>query len=402
MDKKIKIDDYNYVLPDSRIAKYPLPERDQSRLLTYINEKIDEDKFVNISKYISTKSLILLNNTKVVPARIFFKKSTGAKIEIFCLEPCFPLNFMQAFSCRGVCDWKCMVGNLKKWGGEYLSFCFLSGKTDFYLKAKLIERLENCVIVRFEWDEIFTFGEVLEKTGNIPIPPYLNRNSEDIDKTSYQTIFGRFEGSVAAPTAGLHFTKKVFDDLEQKSINVDYITLHVGAGTFKPVSTRFAEDHSMHQEIFTVSLLTLQNIIQHIGNITAVGTTTVRTLESLYFIGKQILSKSRICSERFEVKQWEPYIISNDIPTNDSLEAIVSYMHEMLLETIEVSTSIMIFPGYKQRVVNNLITNFHQPKSTLLLLLASFVGENWKLMYEYALRNDFRFLSYGDACLIMR
>ncbi|HPW67673.1 MAG TPA: S-adenosylmethionine:tRNA ribosyltransferase-isomerase [Salinivirgaceae bacterium] len=397
----LDINQFDYELPNDRIAKYPLKNRDESKLLLYNKGVISEETFKNLPQFLPKNSLLVFNNTKVISARLFFRNSNGAKIEIFCLEPAFNLDFSQAFASTEKCRWNCLVGNLKRWkGGTIISEVKIDGE-QICLEAELIEKCEGHNIIEFRWSGKQTFGELLDHAGKIPIPPYLNRESEEEDKLTYQTIFGKVLGSVAAPTAGLHFTDTVLQSLKEREIFFDELTLHVGAGTFRAMSGETIHDHTMHSEFFTLSKETIKNLKQHIGNITAVGTTTTRTLESLYYIGCQLLSRQTPANNHFNIEQWEPYEKEILYSVNESVDAVLEYLETNKLTHIQASTSIIIVPGYKYKLTNRLITNFHQPKSTLLLLLASFVGENWKQMYSFALERNFRFLSYGDCCLII-
>ena len=387
----IYIADYNYPLPDERIAKYPLPERDHSKLLIYREGKVSEDHFFHIGDYIAPHSLLIYNNTRVIQARLEFHKPTGARIEVFCLEPLAPHDYQLSLGSTSGCTWKCMVGNAKKWHSEAINL--KAGK--FILHAYKEQSLGNTFAVRFEWDEPdVSFAEILDAAGELPIPPYLNRKTEESDKTTYQTVYSRIKGSVAAPTAGLHFTQKVLEDLHSRGIETDEVTLHVGAGTFLPVKTADANEHTMHTEIFAVPKNTIKHIINKLGCVVAVGTTSMRTLESLYFIGCH--------PENATVAQFEPYEKDYTLSVREALQAIVDYLEATGQETLHAETQIMIKPGYTFRVVNQLITNFHQPQSTLLLLVSAFVNGNWKTIYDYALSHDFRFLSYGDSSILTR
>ncbi len=400
-DLDIKINQFDYELPNDRIAKYPLKNRDESKLLLYNKGTISEETFKNLPQFLPKNSLLVFNNTRVISARLFFRNNNSAKIEVFCLEPSYNLDFSQALASNEKCRWNCLVGNLKRWKSCTITSKLEIDSKQIYIEAELIERCEGYNIVEFRWPGEYAFGELLDHAGKIPIPPYLNRESEDIDKLTYQTIFGKILGSVAAPTAGLHFTDSVLQSLRERKISLDKVTLHVGAGTFKAMSGDTIHDHTMHSEFFTLSNETIKNLKQHIGNITAVGTTTTRTLESLYYIGCQILSGKTPANNHFNIEQWEPYEKENLYNTEESLNAILEYLETNKFTHIQASTSIIIIPGYKCKLTNRLITNFHQPKSTLLLLLASFVGENWRQMYSFALERNFRFLSYGDCCLII-
>ena len=435
----IYIADYNYPLPDERIARYPLPERDQSKLLVYGNEQgdnvqctkekgqgtITEDHFYNVGKYILPDALLVYNNTRVIQARLEFHKriasadenaapAQGARIEVFCLEPLMPNDYQLSLSSTRGCVWKCMVGNAKKWkGGNAIETRVERQKTKdgiIVLRAYKEQVLGNTYAVRFEWDdETISFAEILDAAGELPIPPYLNRKTEESDKITYQTVYSRIKGSVAAPTAGLHFTQRVLDDIRARGIETDEVTLHVGAGTFLPVKTADANEHTMHSEIIAVPKTTIEHIIAKLGKIVAVGTTSMRTLESLYFIGRQIAQwtkdKGQRTMDEIHVGQFEPYeeVQGNNVhSTKEALQAIVDYLDATGQQTLHAATQIMIKPGYQFRVVDQLITNFHQPQSTLLLLVSAFVGGDWKTIYNYALSHDFRFLSYGDSSILTR
>ncbi|MCK4662698.1 MAG: S-adenosylmethionine:tRNA ribosyltransferase-isomerase [Bacteroidales bacterium] len=398
-EKNILLDDYNYELPDNRIAKYPLKQKDKSKLLVFKNGTITDNNFENIADYFSDNSLIVFNNTKVIQARLEFEKETGAKIEIFCLEPYFPSEYVSAFQQKGKCSWKCIVGNLKKWKNQSLVKPFYFNNELYSLKAEKIKSKNNSQIIEFTWDKKLTFSEVLENIGVTPIPPYLNRKAEESDKSNYQTIYSKYKGSVAAPTAGLHFTKKVFENLEKKNIKNTELTLHVGAGTFIPVKSKIIGGHVMHTEHFMVKIENLKIILKNIKNIVAVGTTTVRTLESIYWLGVKIIKNPQINPENLSISQWEVYEFDESISSEKALKSMLNYMIKHERNVLFASTQIIIVTGYDFKIVKTLITNFHQPKSTLLLLVSAFIGENWKNVYKYALDNNFRFLSYGDSCL---
>ena len=398
----IYIADYNYPLPDERIAKYPLPERDHSKLLVYRDGQVSEDRFYNVGDYIAPHSLLIYNNTRVIQARLEFHKPTGARIEVFCLEPLEPHDYQLSLSSTTGCTWKCMVGNAKKWHTEAIEL----KAGEWTLRAFKQETLGNTFAVRFEWDEAnVSFAEILDAMGELPIPPYLNRKTEESDKTTYQTVYSRIKGSVAAPTAGLHFTESVLTDLRNRGIETDEVTLHVGAGTFLPVKTADANEHTMHTEIIAVPKSTIEHIIAKIGHIVAVGTTSMRTLESLYFIGCRFLNTEASeyrNIENIHVGQFEPYEQKSFPSTEEALRAIVAYLDATGQQTLHAETQIMIKPGYVFHVVDQLITNFHQPQSTLLLLVSAFVGGDWRTIYDYALSHDFRFLSYGDSSILNR
>ena len=389
--KPIYIAEYNYDLPDERIAKYPLTERDQSKLLVYRNGQVSEDRFFRVGDYIAPHSLLIYNNTRVIQARLEFHKSTGARIEVFCLEPLAPHDYQLSLGSTTGCTWKCMVGNVKKWHDEPIEL--KAGA--FTLRAFKEQVLGNTFAVRFEWDgEGVSFAEILDAAGELPIPPYLNRKTEESDLRTYQTVYSRIKGSVAAPTAGLHFTEQVLADLRGRGIETDEVTLHVGAGTFLPVKTADANEHTMHTEIIAVPRSTIAHIHAQLGHIVAVGTTSMRTLESLYFIGCH--------PEKTTVGQFEPYENAYMLSEYDALQAILDYLDATGQETLHAETQIMIKPGYTFHIVDQLITNFHQPQSTLLLLVSAFVGGDWKTIYDYALTHDFRFLSYGDSSILTR
>ena len=388
----IYIADYNYDLPDERIAKYPLAERDHSKLLIYRNGEVSEDRFYNIGEYIAPGSLLIYNNTRVIQARLEFHKPTGARIEIFCLEPLEPRDYQLSLGSTTGCTWKCMIGNAKKFRDESLEF--REEKLGVSLRATKVAQSGNTYSVRFEWnDEKVSFAEILDAIGELPIPPYLNRKTEESDKTTYQTVYSRIKGSVAAPTAGLHFTQKVLDDLRGRGIETDELTLHVGAGTFLPVKTKDANEHIMHTEIISVPRATIAHILDKLGRVVAVGTTSMRTLESLYFMGYK---------KAAYVSQFEPYERDYSMSTREALQSLLDWMDATGQETLHAETQIMIKPGYEFHVVDQLITNFHQPQSTLLLLVSAFVKGDWKRIYEYALTHDFRFLSYGDSSILTR
>ena len=397
----IHIEDYNYNLPDERIAKYPLDRRDTSKLLVCKDGKIKDDTFCNLSDHLPDNSLMIFNNTKVIQARLHFQKTTGAQIEIFCLEPHFPNDYQVNFQQTHKCSWVCLIGNLKKWKeGSLIKEIAISGEK-VEIEAKRIQSHGDSHIIEFEWNKSVSFSEILEVVGELPIPPYLNRDTEEKDKQTYQTVYSKIDGSVAAPTAGLHFTPEVFESLRNKGVSTAEITLHVGAGTFKPVKSEQIADHVMHAEFISVRKEIIEQLLNHDGKIIAVGTTSVRTLESLYYIG-QILEKGQ-CTESLKVSQWQPYESTAEITVKQALTNIVSYLDSNGLTSLIAETQIMIAPGYAYRIVDAIITNFHQPKSTLLLLVSAFVGNtNWKKIYQHALENDYRFLSYGDSSLLLK
>ena len=399
----IYIDEYNYPLPDERIAKYPLAKRDASKLLVYNNQKITESVFSSVSDFLPCNTLLVYNNTRVIQARLLFKKDTGASIEVFCLEPLQPADYAQSLGSTTECVWKCMIGNLKKWKEGKLSKQIELAGEKCTFTAERHQTEGNTHSVKFSWDNAaIHFADILENAGELPIPPYLHRKTEESDLTTYQTVYSKIKGSVAAPTAGLHFTEDVFDSLKPKQITIEEVTLHVGAGTFQPVKTRDIAEHHMHTEVISVQRSTIENLLKQLGNIIAVGTTSVRTLESLYYIGSSPLNPPKGDLHVLHVDQWAPYQTKDKLTTREALQNIIDYLETNNLTTLHAETQIMIKPGYKFRVVDGMITNFHQPKSTLLLLVSAFVGGNWKQIYDYALENDFRFLSYGDSSLLMK
>ena len=396
----IKIEDYTYVLPDERIAKYPLSERDSSKLLVYKDGACTETVFKNLPQHIPSGSMMVFNDTKVVPARLFFKRPTGAHIEIFCLEPDTPSEYNTNFATTGNCRWKCVIGNSKRLkDNELLHLDSDSGEFDgISPKARLISRDGQTGIVEFSWQGGIPFSELLERCGRIPIPPYLNRATEAIDIERYQTLYAHIRGSVAAPTAGLHFTSEVLEAIAGRGVDIENVCLHVGAGTFLPVKSSTIASHPMHREPFSVSRNLLCRILSATGGITAVGTTSVRTLESLYYAGASCIEKGH----PEDVTQWAPYEREWTYSTKEALEALVKYLDDNGLDKLQIGTRIIIVPGFDFRLVDRMVTNFHQPQSTLLLLISAFVGGDWQTIYNYALGHGFRFLSYGDSSLLFR
>lgn len=395
------IDRYDYPLPEERIAKYPLAERDMSKLLVFRDGEIREDRFRNIGEYLPAGAHLIYNNTRVIQARLVFHKESGARIEVFCLEPLEPHDYQLSLGSQIGCTWKCMVGNLKKWKTGVLAMP-VAGTV---LRAERLSTTGNTHSIRFSWDDAtLSFAEILDAVGELPIPPYLNRATEESDKRTYQTVYSRIKGSVAAPTAGLHFTENVLQDLKKRGVGMSELTLHVGAGTFQPVKTADANEHTMHTEIVAVPRETVADVLKHLGHVVAVGTTSVRTLESLYYIGVQML-EGRWSDEECHVGQFEPYDRAYTTKTAEALQAILDYLDKTGQPTLHAETQIMIRPGFVFRIVSQMITNFHQPKSTLLLLVSAFLdgdsleGKNWHAVYDYALAHDFRFLSYGDSNL---
>ncbi len=403
MIPSIHIEDYSYPLTDERIAKYPLAERDSSKLLIYKDGNIDEKHFRNVPELIPEHSLMVFNDTKVVPARLHFKRDSGAHIEIFCLQPVEPADYAQAFSSTQKCSWQCVIGNSKRWKDDILSYLVPEGivskeMDSIGLKAKLINRDGQTGTVEFSWQTDIPFSNVLDICGNIPIPPYLNRQTEAIDLERYQTVYAHIRGSVAAPTAGLHFSDRVLQSLKDNGVQMRNVCLHVGAGTFLPVKTSDVAQHPMHREPFVVKKALIEELIAKKTPLVAVGTTSVRTLESLYYVGVSCIEKGR----PEDVCQWAPYEREYPYTTEQALQGIVDYLNANGLDEIKVGTRIIIVPTFKFRLVDMLITNFHQSESTLILLVAAFVGEDWRKIYDYALSHEFRFLSYGDSSLLFR
>ena len=401
MSVNINIKDYNYELPDSRIAKYPLEERDQSKLLEFRDSCITEHIFRDLPGLLPDNAIMVFNDTKVVPARLHFRRESGASIEVFCLEPHLPVEYNLNFASTGQCEWRCIVGNVKKWKGDVLRLDNPDGDESvslMNLRAELVERQGETSIVRFSWDNGAAFSAVLEACGRIPIPPYLNRDTESIDSERYQTLYAKYRGSVAAPTAGLHFTDAVLEAIRNRGIDTETVCLHVGAGTFLPVKSDNVAEHRMHREPFSVSLDFLMKLRHGGHQVIAVGTTSVRTLESLYYVGVGIIEEG----EAKDVDQWAPYSREYDYSLEESLDAIIDYLKARGETSLRVGTRIIIVPGFRFRVVDVLVTNFHQPQSTLLLLISAFIGGEWKPVYEYALAHSFRFLSYGDSSLLFR
>jgi S-adenosylmethionine:tRNA ribosyltransferase-isomerase len=406
--KHIRISDYNYPLPDERIAKFPLAQRDHSKLLVYNHGEVGEDTFCHLPSHLPQGALMVFNNTKVIQARLHFRKETGALIEIFLLEPAEPSDYELMFQMRGHCSWYCLVGNLKKWKegtlkreldihGEHLTMSATRG--DIHGTSYRID---------FEWDnDSISFAEILESMGELPIPPYLNRETQESDKTTYQTVYSKIKGSVAAPTAGLHFTPEVLSDIDAHGIDREEVTLHVGAGTFKPVKSEEIEGHTMHTEYISVRRQTLEKLLAHNCEAIAVGTTSVRTLESLYYMGLKVMRKPDMQESELHVMQWEPYEEQENrgneqaVSPIKAIEALLGWLDRNGLQTLHSSTQIIIAPGYSYKIVKMLVTNFHQPQSTLLLLVSAFVHGDWHKIYDYALAHDFRFLSYGDSSLLI-
>ena len=400
--RDIDINEYDYDLPDDRIAQYPVNERDKSQLLIYKNDRISKDIFCNIDEHIPHGSLLVFNNTRVIRARILFQKQTGAAIEILCLEPLSPFDYAISFSSKKPVEWKCIVGNLKKWKTGILKTIFKYNGIEYNLYAEKLNSEGEAWRIKFSWNcKEAGFGEVIEATGHIPLPPYIGRNDEAEDSERYQTVYSRIRGSVAAPTAGLHFTEDVLGKIRDSGIKTAELTLHVGAGTFKPVKAKNIHDHEMHCEHFSVDTKTIDLLIENIARIIPVGTTSVRTLESLFWLGVKISQNPSESPEHLSLGQWEPYELATNISAAESLTALLNFLKERNLSSLQASTSIMIVPGYKFRLTNGMITNFHQPRSTLLLLISAWTGNKWKEIYAFALENGFRFLSYGDSSLLL-
>ncbi len=407
--RHIHISDYNYPLPDERIAKFPLTQRDHSKLLIYDKGNVSEDVFYNIPTHLPTGALMIFNNTKVIQARMHFRKETGALIEVFLLEPAEPVDYELMFQTNGRCAWHCLVGNLKKWKEGALHRSFEVNGKEICLSVERLHEERTSHWVEFRWDNAdVTFAEILDAAGELPIPPYLNRDTQESDKTTYQTVYSKIKGSVAAPTAGLHFTDKVLADIDAHGIDREELTLHVGAGTFKPVKSEEIAGHEMHTEYVCVKRQTIDKLIAHGGKAIAVGTTSVRTLESLYYMGVKLHDNPNLSEEELHVCQWEPYEYAErmaaegeqPLSTIEALSEIQAYMERNNRKALHSSTQIIIAPGFKYHIVDILVTNFHQPQSTLLLLVSALVEGDWRKIYDYALAHNFRFLSYGDSCLI--
>ncbi len=408
----IRIQDYTYDLPSDRIARYPLEQRDSSKLLVYKEGTVSHSVFSSLCGFLPSASLMVFNDTKVVPARMLFRKDSGAVIEVFCLEPHLPEDYAVSFASREHCSWKAIIGNARKWKSGTINLLVPDGADAWIsalnLRAAMLERVDNSYLVEFRWDGGVPFSEVMEKCGNIPIPPYLNREAESIDKERYQTLYARYRGSVAAPTAGLHFTDAVLNSIDRAGILREEVCLHVGAGTFLPVKSELISGHIMHSEPFSVSSAFLRRLYDSAGEkpVIAVGTTSVRTLESLYFLGVHILENAGKpgfnYTEASFISQWEPYQREYGYSLREVTGAVLEYMSDNGLDRLHARTQIIIVPGYRFRVVDAMVTNFHQPQSTLLLLIAAFIGEDWRKVYGYALENGFRFLSYGDSSLLFR
>jgi len=399
--RHIRISDYNYPLPDERIAKFPIAQRDHSKLLVYHKGEVSQDVFYHLPDYLPKGALMVFNNTKVIQARMHFRKDTGALIEVFLLEPAEPTDYELMFQTTGHCAWYCLVGNLKKWKEGTLTREIEIKGQKVVVKATRGELHGTSHRIDFSWDGDLSFAELIDAMGELPIPPYLNRETQESDKTTYQTVYSKIKGSVAAPTAGLHFTPEVLADIDAHGIDREELTLHVGAGTFKPVKSEEIEGHEMHTEFISVRRDTIQKLIRHDACAIAVGTTSVRTLESLYYMGLKVMQNPDLSEEQLHVQQWEPYDAPSSVTALESLKALDAWMEAHHLEVLHSSTQIIIAPGYDYHIVKMLVTNFHQPQSTLLLLVSAFVKGDWHKIYDYALANDFRFLSYGDSSLLI-
>lgn len=408
--KHIRISEFNYTLPDERIARFPLAQRDSSKLLVYNHGQVSQDVFTSLPGYLPKGALMIFNNTKVIQARLHFRKpacggpkSTGAMIEVFLLEPASPSDYQLMFTQTEKCSWYCLIGNLKRWKSDVVTLSTtveIDGRT-VTMKASRGPVHGTSHRVDFRWDGGVNFAQLLEAAGEIPIPPYLNRESQESDRTTYQTVYSKIKGSVAAPTAGLHFTDRVLKDLDDHGIDREELTLHVGAGTFRPVKSEEIEGHEMHTEFIAVRKATIQKLIAHDGQAIAVGTTSVRTLESLYYIGLYLGTHPDATEEDMHVSQWTPYQTESDVTAVQALQNILDYLNLHGLDVLKTSTQIIIAPGYRYHIVRMMVTNFHQPQSTLLLLVSAFLSGDWRKVYNYALSHDFRFLSYGDSSLLI-
>lgn len=400
----ISINDFAYELPDDKIAKYPLAQRDESKLLVWKNGRILDEQFNRLPHHLPANSLLVFNNTKVIRARLHFQKATGAHIEIFCLDPVDPSDYQIAFQTTRTCIWKCMIGNQKKWKGEKLIKPVSIDETVVELTAEQIDYKNNKSLIRFSWNNPdVEFSRIIEAAGSLPIPPYLNRETEQSDLERYQTVYSKIKGSVAAPTAGLHFTDKVFDHLTKEGHELAELTLHVGAGTFQPVKSEILSGHEMHAENFYIRRDFLKKLLEHPGKVIAVGTTSVRTLESIYWLGIQTIKNKTIRVEELKIQQWEAYENAHSgVSKSEAIVALIELLDKSKSDFLSASTQIIIAPGYEFRMTDGLITNFHQPQSTLLLLISAYLGEDWKTIYEHALANNYRFLSYGDSNLYLK
>ena len=401
--QELSVTDFSYQLPDERIARYPLEERDQSKLLVWHNSRISDHRFTELPELLPPHSLLIFNNTRVIRARLLFTRSTGARIEIFCLDPEEPADYQLAFQQTASCSWNCLIGNQKKWKGEVLEMRLRIDDQPVILNAELTSRKNGKNVVRFSWDQpAFEFSRIIEAAGILPIPPYLNRETEQSDLERYQTVYSKIKGSVAAPTAGLHFTDRLFQQLHRQGHHRAELTLHVGAGTFRPVKSETIGGHDMHSEQLYIHRELLRQLLHQSGKRIAVGTTSIRTLESIYWLGVQVKKQPEVSSENLRVSQWEPYEQESTISADEALHALMHYMDLNRTDHLSASTQIIIAPGYRFRLTDGMITNFHQPQSTLLLLISAFLGNDWHRVYQHALRNDYRFLSYGDSNLYLK
>jgi S-adenosylmethionine:tRNA ribosyltransferase-isomerase len=400
---RLNLEDYNYNLPEDRIAQHPVAKRDMSKLLVCNPSGISKDTFRNIDDHLPAESLLVFNNTRVIRARLLFRKETGASVEILCIEPLSPSVYEASLGSKEDVEWKCIIGNLRKWKTGKIKTEFIHKNKPYVLIAEKVQTEGDAWRIRFGWNcTSLTFGEVIDACGHIPLPPYINREDDDEDNKRYQTVYSRVKGSVAAPTAGLHFTEHVLDNLRKKGIKLAEVTLHVGAGTFKPIKTKNILEHEMHCEHFYFSAGTIEDLIENHGRIIAVGTTSVRTLESIYLLGSKLINNPAARNYELSLGQWEAYNMDSAATVREALEELLNLMKEKNVTGLNASTSIMIVPGYKFRMIEGLITNFHQPDSSLLLLISAWIGEKWKEVYRYALENDFRFLSYGDSSLLTK
>jgi len=400
--KTTDINIYDYALPAERIAQFPLNRRDASKVLIYRNGSVSEDKFINLTDHLDRDSLLVFNNTRVINARLLFRKPTGAAIEVFCIEPSEPSDYQLNLGSTTPVVWKCMVGNSKKWKEGKLEMVITGPTGDTCLQASVVRKQGDKQYIRFEWDNSETcFGEIIEAGGKIPLPPYIKRESNENDKTSYQTVYSIIDGSVASPTAGLHFTKEMLAKLKDSGIRTAEVTLHIGAGTFQPVKSNIIGEHTMHREHYMIDKETVTKLLSNSGKLIAVGTTSVRTLESLYWTGVKLMNQSALKNDGLHTDQWHPYETDTKATPGEALQTLLNYMNNNDIEILNCSTDLIILPGYRFRMISGIITNFHQPRSTLLLLVSAWTGGDWKRIYDYALENNFRFLSYGDSSLLL-
>jgi S-adenosylmethionine:tRNA ribosyltransferase-isomerase len=393
----------DYHLPEEKIAAFPLPVRHQAKLLVFKNSQIAHHQFIEIANFIDKGSLLVFNNTKVFHARLHFYNQNGAQIEVFCLEPANNIDPAVALAASKHSEWICLVGGAKKWKSGNITFTFQHGEKEISINASLIERKEELFHIAFDWDHSeIEFADILQKAGELPLPPYMNRKANKEDESRYQTVYAKHTGSVAAPTAGLHFTDEVMELITQKGIHQEFVTLHVGAGTFKPIKTDHYKEHIMHEELIDVSINSIKNLQAHAGKIIAVGTTSLRTIESLYWMGVKVYMHPQLSFQEINIKQWEAYELMQELPAVKAFESLINWLNQNKLSRVLCKTQIMITPTYKLKVAEGLITNFHQPKSTLLLLIAAVTGNQWENIYKEALQNNYRFLSYGDSSLLMK